>query len=282
MNWLGYSLISLFTFSLYELLSRHLGVQSKNPRAYAVVYNFFSAISVLLLLFIEPIKIPSISAFILFITLLGVASWSLFGRFEYFAHKYVEASTLGIIIRLATVITFILSIVFLGESLTFVKITGLLLTLAASVLVVGVPTLSEIKKSRGLGYAFLITFFLGVGWTFDKVLAPVYGAVLLSLMNFLVPSVTSLLLPPLAWSEVKSEFWIGSWKMIVSAVINVLGYGAMMKALTLGDASSVIPIATSTPPLVVLGGALFLHERTGFWKKCISVVLIILAIYLMR
>jgi len=282
MNWLGYSIVALITFSGYDLLSRFLGVQSKNPRAYGVVFNFFSALAAFLLLAVEPLKIPTLSVSLLIITLFGMAAWSLFGRFEYYAHKHVEASTLTIIIRLATVINFILSITFLGESLTIIKIIGLMLTLIASVLVVGIPTVSDIKKSKGLSYAFLITLLLGIAWTFDKVLAPVYGVVLISFMNFFIPSVANYASPPLSWSSIKTEFHIGSWKMIISAVINVIGYGAMMKALTLGDASSVIPIATSTSPLVVLGGVVLLNENKDKVKKIVAALLVVLAIYFMR
>jgi uncharacterized membrane protein len=56
----------------------------------------------------------------------------------------------------------------------------------------------------------------------------------------------------------------------------------MMKAMSLGDVSQVIPITTSTTPFIVIFGAIFLGERDNIFKKFLATILIVLAIYLMR
>lgn len=282
MTWLTYSIIALAAFSVYDLLSRYLGVQSKNPRAFSGVYNIFALLFVPILLFVEPIRFPTLTIVLIGLTSCGLLAWALFGRFEYFAHKHVEASTLTIILKLGPVITFILSILFLGETLSFYKILGLILTILASLLVVGMPTRSQMKKNSGLWYGFLITGILGLAWTFDKVLTPLYGIVLFCYISYAAMALAAIFFPFVGWSDLKSELRLGSWKVIVLAFINVIGYGAMIKALTLGEASRVIPISISTTPFVVLGAFFLLKERKDAWKKFGATILVIIAIYFMR
>lgn len=282
MNWLSYAIIALVTFSGYDLLSRHLGVQSKHPRAFGAVYYFTAALVTPILLVVEPIQIPSLSFLTIFLTACGLFVWILFGRLEYFVHKHVEASILTILIRLGPVITFVLSVFLLGESMTLGKVAGLVLTIAASVIVIGTPSIEMFRKQKGLSYGIALAIILGVAWTFDKVLSPIYGVVLFTTLSFLAPALSNALAPPIPWSTLQKELRMGSWKMVVLAFFNIIGYGAMMKALILGDATNVIPIATATPPLVVLGGVIFLKERTDIGKKALATLLVVLAIYLMR
>jgi len=282
MNWLAYSLFALFTFTIYELLSRHLSVESKNPLAFGAVFYFAGALVTPILFFIQPIPAIHISPVTLLSTLFGLVAWILFGRIEYSSHKYVEASVLTILIRLGPVITFVLSVLFLREALTAVKMIALLLTIIASVLVVQLPTLKELKKSRHIIYGVVLGVVLGVAWTFDKVLTPVYGVIVYSLMTFLAPAISNVLFPRMPMKALIAELRRASWKLWILALSDIIGYGAMLKALTIGDASSVIPVATATPPLVVLGGALLLGERSNMTKKIIAVLLVIVAIYLMR
>lgn len=282
MNWLTYSVIALVTFSGYDLLSRHIGVQSKNPRAFSAVYYFMAAILMPLLLIVEPVPAIQLTGSIVILTIFGLLAWILFGRIEFITHKYVEASVLTILLRLGPIITFILSVQFLGESMTAQKVSALVLTLVASMLVIGLPTPAMLGKSKGLGYGIMLALILGVAWTFDKILSPVYGVIVFGIMTFLAPAIVNAFVPPLRWSVMRQEVRRASWKMLVLGAMNIVGYAAMTKALILGDATNVIPIATSTPPLVVLGGAILLRERKDLWKKCVATVLVVIAIYLSR
>ena len=69
--------------------------------------------------------------------------------------------------------------------------------------------------------------------------------------------------------------------MILGA-FNLIGYAMMLKALTLGPASNVMPIVTSTTPFVVLLGVLFLGEKDYLWRKLFAAILTVGAVNLMR
>jgi len=60
------------------------------------------------------------------------------------------------------------------------------------------------------------------------------------------------------------------------------GYALILKALSLGPSSNVIPITNSATPFVVLFGVIFLGERSNLLRKFTSGFITLIAIYLMR
>src|SRR6185369_9306012 len=102
-----------------------------------------------------------------------------------------------------------------------------------------------------------------------------YGIIVYGAMMFLVPSLTCASIPPISLSTLKKEWEIGSWRLFILAGANILGYGMMLKALSLGDASRVIPVATSATPLVVILSAIFLGERSKLPVKLFGGFLIV-------
>jgi len=282
MNWLAFSVIALIGFSSYELLSRYLGVKSRDPQVFSGIYNLIAVLLVPFLLLIIPFKISHIPPMVIALTIIAAFIYGMFGRYEYLAHKHVEASTLSIIIKLATVLSVLVSFFVLHESLTVAKVLGFIIILAANFLVLGMPTKAMFTKEKGLIYAYILTLFLGIAWIFDKTLSPFYGIVFYSVIGFLAPAISCLLFPPAPINKIKQEFRLGSWKIVLLAFVNVVSYALYLKALSMGDASNVIPIATSTSPVVILLAALFLGERKALPKKIFAGVLIVIAIYLMR
>jgi len=282
MNWLVFALFALIIFTVYDLLSRHLSVKSKNPFAFQVVYDISAVILTPILLFIDPIPKIHVTLLTVAFTIFGVGAWTIFSRLEFLTHKNVEASVLTILERLSPILTFILSILFLRESLTLAKVAALVLTVIGSVLVIGGFNLRKIKKEKGILFGLSLAIVQGIALTFDKVLTPIYGVFVFSAITYFVPIVYNMFASKLSVKDLTYEVRLSSWKIVVLALCNVMAYGAMIKALTLADASKVIPIATATAPFVVIGGIVFLNERTNISKKIFAAVLIVIAIYLMR
>lgn len=282
MNWLGFALLSFFVFIGYELLSRKLGVNSRNPRAFSVVYSAISCLLTPILIFVEPIRVAPMEIGIVFLAAIGLTVWILFGRFEYFAHKHVEASTLAILLQLAPVFNFVLALIFLDEAITLSKLIGLALIIVANILVTGGSLKKAFSQGEGTKYALLIAFLLGVGWLFDKLLVPYFGVVIFTLLSYGPSAIFNALIPPISKKELLHELRTGSWKLIILGLFTVVGYGAQLKALALGEASKVIPIISSKVVFVVLLGAIVLGERSNLFKKFTAAILIVIAIYFMR
>lgn len=280
MTWQILSILSLVCFAGYEVLSRKISIDSDNPVALSVVYNFVISLLTPLLFFIEPIPKIALTTHSIMLTLLSIAVWALFGRFEYSSHKHVEASLFSIITKVAPVITFILSIIFYKEQVTANKIIGMAVVLSASVYVL----FSEEKRkisTKGINFALMTTLLLGIGWTLDKSVAPYYGIALFSAISFLSPTIVNALFPPIGFKALVAELKRVTWKLPVLATFNLMGYASLVKALTLGDASKVTTIASATTPFVVMLSALALNEKSNLTKKLIIGIVTIMGIYLL-
>lgn len=266
MSWFILSLFSLVCFTGYDILSRKLAIDSENPLALSVVYNSIVVLMAPLLLLIEPYYPKQLPVSVIILTALSIVVWGLFGRFEYFAHKHVEASLLAIIIKIAPIITLMLSVLFFNEPITTNKLLGISIIIVSNILII-LSTTKNINIQKGLKFALATTLLLGIGWTLDKAVASYYGIALFSMISFGSPIVINAIIPPIKFSSLLTEFKRTSWRLVVLAVFNLLGYASLIKALTIGEASRVTVIATATTPFVILLSAILLNERSDLYKK---------------
>lgn len=283
MLWFIYSIFALILFVAYDLFSRKIGSTCKNPRVFSAIYNFFASCATPLILFIEPVKIPNLNNYVLLLTFINLLVWWLFGRIEWHVHKHVEAGFLSIILRIAPALTFIFSIIFLKESINLTKIMGVVIILAVNVWFVVATRTEKFRYKKGFFLSILLALTLSVGWTFDKVISPYYGVMIFSLLCLSTTSMFNFLVPPASIKDIKSELKnMNILHVVVLAIINILGYGFMIKALILGEASKVIPISTATAPFVVILGVLLLNEKTFIKQKILAALLTLFGIFLLR
>jgi drug/metabolite transporter (DMT)-like permease len=281
MSWLLYALLSLVSFSVYDVLSRVAGIQAKNPRAYSALYALLVSLLALPLFWWEPPVMPELTVEVVGLTLLSWVAWTVFVRYEYYAHKEMEATSLVLLLKLAPVVAFVLAVTVLGEAITWMKTIGMTTIALAGLLVIWAETGGKWRSTRGLRYALVVVMSLAAGWTFDKVVAPWYGPVLYTIFSFGPPAVINSLLPPVGWRAMMKELQLAGWRIYVLAMLSVAGYYGLIKALTLGEASRVIPVATSTTPLVVLLAAVFLKERSHLKVKLGAMLLTVVGIILL-
>jgi drug/metabolite transporter (DMT)-like permease len=283
MSWFILSLLALFSFVLYDLAGRYLATRSKNPQAFAIIYNLAVTILAPLLFVFDPTLPHDITPKVVFITILGLLVWGLFGRFEYFAKKHTEASTLTIVTKLDVILNFVLVIIFLGEKPTLVNFFGIGLIILANIILFAGHSWRKVISDQGLKYSLLIATLLAIGWVFDTINVKYWGVATFSSFSFLAPVIMSSFFPRINLSELKRELSLNPiWQILVMASLNLAGYAMMLKALTLGPATSVMPVVTSTSPFVVLFGYLVLKERDYPLRKLAAAILSVVAIYLMR
>lgn len=283
MSWLIYSLLALIFFVIYDVTGRYFATRSKNPQAFAVIYNLGVAVMSPIIFLFDRTLPSGISPYIIGMTVLGLLIWGLNGRFEYFAKKHTEASVFSIVIKLGPVISFFLAILFLKESFTLSKLVGVVLIVLANIILL-LGNLSKKKFDlRGIRYTLLLAFILSVAWLFDAVNVRAWGVGTFCMFSFFAPVIMSSYFPTIRKSDLLQELKLTPWwQFLILGFFNLVGYGFMLKALTLGEASNVMPIATSTTPFVVLIGVVFLGERSSLFRKIFASILVLVAIYLMR
>lgn len=282
MDWFLLATLTALLNTIQNLVMRVMAVKSQDPRAFSFVYSSWAIVfSILLVLVTKPVlDFRTILSFptILFI-LIAVILYGLFERIQFFARKHIEASTINILFRLAPVTTFILSILFLKEAVTVEKIFGMVLILLAALLVT--EWKGSIINRKAFLTALACAVFLGVAWTFDKIVSEKVHAATYNLILWTLPLII-IYVPSIPVLNIQKELTLGKWVIPVVAFLNVIGFYTQMLALSLADASRVIPIATSHVVLVVLGGMIFLHETSFFWKKLLAGCIVFIGIILMR
>lgn len=283
MSWFILALFALTSFVLYDLAGRHLATRSNNPQAFAIIYNLAVTILAPLLFLFDPTLPHDITLRVVIFTIIGLLVWGLFGRFEYFAKKHTEASTLTIVAKLDVILNFILVMMFLGEKPTPLKFVGMGLIIVANLFLFLGHSWRKVISDKGLKYSLLVAVFLAVGWVFDALNVKYWGVATFSSFSFLAPVLLSSFFPRIKLAEFKHELSLNPlWQIFVMAALNLAGYAAMLKALTLGPATSVMPVVTATSPFVVLFGYLILKEKDYPLRKLAGAILTMIAIYLMR
>lgn len=283
MSWLIYSLLALFFFVIYDVAGRYLATRSKNPQAFAVIYNLGVAI-ISPIIFLFDSTLPSgITPYVIGMTILGLMIWGLNGRFEYFAKKHTEASVFSIVIKLGPVMSFFLAILFLKESFTLSKLAGVALIVIANIILLAGNLHHTKIDLKGIRYTLLLALILSVAWLFDAVNVKAWGVGVFCMFSFFAPVIMSSFFPTIKKIELQKELRLTPWwQFLVLGFFNLVGYGFMLKALTIGEASNVMPIATSTTPFVVMIGIVLLGERDSLVRKIFASILVLIAIYLMR
>lgn len=271
-NWLTLTLISTILFTTMNLLQRVLAVSSHDQRAAAIVFNFTAA-SMAFAIFIltgayQNFSLPSSQ--IAYIGLVvGVVSYGLFERLRFVAAKRIDASTLTIITTLGIVIAFIGSAIIYHEDISISKMIGSLLILSA-IFIVPSPKNQHSKKTRsGLLIGLAISLCIGFALMMDKNGALFFSSETYSILVWSLPLLI-VIYPGIKVEKLYAEIKIGSWRIILMALVNVLAYATFLKAFTLADATKVMPIGQLSTIMTVLLGAAFLNERDGLVAKIIA------------
>ncbi|MBU1017329.1 DMT family transporter [Patescibacteria group bacterium] len=283
MTWILLACGSVLFFTSLNLLQRIVAVESKNPRAMAVVFNFIAAVIALLIFF----TMGSFRDFTLSTSpkawlALVVASfcYAMFERGRFVASKLLDASVLTTVMNISVLVAFISAIFLYSEPLTSHKLLGGILIITALVIVSLNNNKTKTKKSsaKGVAIAVLISIMLGLGWALDKLGAQSFNAETYSIFIWTVP-VIFIYFPRVKFSAIKSELKIASWRVFALAGLNVVGYLLQLKALETAEATRVIPIVQTSTLFTVLMGILFLKERQHILRKIIAGVTAIAGVY---
>jgi len=279
MNWFFLALTATSFFILYNLLSRILAIRSTSPRAFTILYNGIAAGLSVCLLVLEPFSIPSLSFEIIALSCVGFIIWALFARMEFLSKKYVEASTLTIIFRLAPLVTVVTSLLFLHEPFTPAKAVAIGCIIIANIIL---AYNNKRISLRHLGFAVILASSLGLGWIFDKLVSHYYPLSFYTILSFGIPSLLNAITPPISTKEIAKEWKTSTWKIPLLASINIAGYYMYLLALRTGEISKVSIVISSAGIITMILGIWLLKERKMLGRKLCAGVFILLSILLLQ
>jgi drug/metabolite transporter (DMT)-like permease len=180
---------------------------------------------------------------------------------------------------LAPVIAFLGSIIFFGEILTINKILGTSFIIIATIIVAYKN--SKLKTGRGFWLAVFVAVIYGLAWMIDKPGSNNIPAGFYSLIIWLLP-LPIIAFPKIKIIDLKKEIKNAGMWVIILGLINALGFYTLLKALSLAEASRVIPIISSASVLTIIGGIFILNEKSHIWRKLLAGVIMFAGILLLK
>ncbi len=164
----------------FNVISRLSLSTTRHESAYTILWQLFCALLAPLFLPFDRLSI-TLNPHVLLLFAFSVALWALVDAFLFSAFKYEEASVLATIFPLNFVFTFVVSIVFFKAGIKPTIVVGFLIIMAASLLIGVYHTC--LRPSKGVVFALLYSFFLGVALGLNSAVVKSFSIPLLKLIR---------------------------------------------------------------------------------------------------
>ena len=280
MTWARLAFGSVFFFTSLNLLQRTLAVDSKHPRAMAILFNSIAALIALLIFTItgsfKNFAIP-LEPRAWIVLIIASFFYAMFERGRFVAAKLLDASVLTTVENISVLVAFIGSLFLYSEALTSHKLLGGALIIGALVMV-SLNKKAKKASMKGIVIAILISIMLGLGWMLDKLGTQFFSAKTYNIFIWTIP-ILFIYFPHIKLDAIKSELKLASWRVFLLAGLNVVGYLMQLKALETAEATRVIPIVQTSTLFTVLLGIIILKERDHIVRKIIAGMMAITGAY---
>lgn len=272
-----YTIILGFIASVPLILFKKAG----DNRFSSWTYSFWW--SALATLFIAPLAfrnfvVPSFQIAFLFLALSALA-WTLTNMFTMLAFKHADASVVLLIARLSNVTIFLLGWLLLGDDVNFIKLLGVMLTVAGSMAIAYQK--GKITINKGLVFSLIPVLFLTLAFFFDKQSVGHFNPFIFIFFQQMLETCFAYL-GVKNKSEIKVLF-VEKKKLIVPAVLCfTIGYCGFISLLNRNQLS-VLPLSYETTIFLgtMLLGILYLKEKGKLVQKIIGTVLALTGVILL-
>jgi drug/metabolite transporter (DMT)-like permease len=267
--WLAYALIAVLSSTILATIFRVVSVKAKDTRTFSFIFNVSVLMIALALIALTGIGNIDLDPYLLTLLLLSSIGYGIFQRYQFLARKHLESSVTQTIMTPASIIGYILAIVWLNESPTPLKIMGYVLILISTLIVVLKP-----GKKLGLNkyalLAFLISGALNISIVIDRKVTPHFDQALTYVAIIMLAQVFFTFLPSIPYGAIKREFLLQKKSLLVLAVLNFIALFCTISALQLAPATSVAPIISSNVVFIAIAGIIFLKERDYIGVKLVA------------
>jgi drug/metabolite transporter (DMT)-like permease len=268
-----FALSSALAAGIEKILHRFVCAR-EDSLSYAFIWHLLSGI-LLLPIFILEFKLPSEpSAWNL--VLVSSLLWTIVAYIGFKAYSYLDVSVLSPIVKSKLFFVLFFSAIFLRESLSVGKIVGTVL-IFIGVMIISYKRRSGLKdlKRKGVLLVLASSLTISVALLIDKYATNFFN---LGMYSFLVYSIPVVLLIPFVANkkaEIKSVIRNRFPATLATVLLGTTYYYLMLRAFRLAEASIVVPIVQSSTIIAVLGGIIFLKERTDIPKKVLAALIVI-------
>jgi drug/metabolite transporter (DMT)-like permease len=282
MTWQILIAIDILAVAASSLLQKTLMKREHvNPVAFAAVFQLAVSIFIGITLLFTGFELPNLKP--IWLNLLFMPFLYALGNVSKFQSlKKIDASEFTVIFQASTLITVAVAVVFLGEIFKFYEILGLVLVVAA-VLLVTLKNRLSLRFSSGQLWALLCAVAYGLAFANDVYILRTFDVWTYSFLAFLVPGLFTLVylgrgieaVKPLVQKETVL-------KLSVTALIYGIGVVAVYGAYQIGrNAAQIASITPTYSILIVIFAAIFLKERSRLPVKLFAAVLATIGVVLL-
>lgn len=276
--WFILSLVAGLLFASSRLTARSVLTKDVHPLAFGSAHNLLAGL-LLLPLGLYALSLPQ-SPIIWFSFALVLLSIFVCDLFAFLCLKYIEASLYQIIGQIRHVVVLFGAYFLFAEDLSVTKIVAIMLIILG--VIVAMMGKAKIEINKGTVYAFISTVCIALAFLFIKMtsvdVAPAFsGSLALLVSGGLMYGMVIFKKEPVR------HLITGQHRLALlgTGVMFALFELVLFTALALGDASKVTPVAQSSMIFTIIGGYIFLHERSHMKQKIVGSILIALGIILM-
>ncbi len=282
MNWFILALLSVLGVAIQGILQRVLMKGDKtDPYAYTIVFQSLLAILCIPVAIFHGFYFPHIGASSVFFILAAIL-WGAATYFIFKAMHLLEASEVTILTTTGVIITIIVSIVFLHEAFSFLKILG------TAIIFITVLMISNLKKglkfNKGIIFALLATSCAGIAIVLDGINVKHYDVVSYSMIIDVLIVAMLLTIRPKAlkkWKNYLNPNFLQ--KMLPLGIFSAMqGFAYLLALQTPGVIAQAAAIRQSSVILTVILAMIFLHERDNFFKKVLAAILVTFGVMLLH
>jgi uncharacterized membrane protein len=278
MNWIFLAIISVVSLSvgvLYQKIA--MKDDESDPVVSSIVFQFLLVICYCIFNVYKGFRWPDISLLLYF---LASAVLYAFGTVWFFqAIKRIEASEISIVSTFGSLVTIIISMVFLGDRLSVQQLIGGLLILCVVIFISWNNRVLKINK--GVWLALMGTSAYGIAVVFDTKIVHAYSAVnFLPLSSFFTGIILTLWyfrkIPDIISYIKKININLSIFSLLY-AIQAIAFYLAIEKGALVGQIST---ISRANIVLTVILATIFLHERSHIMKKIVGAILVTIGVML--
>lgn len=270
--WFIFSALAGLLYTGEGLLQRHFLRKQKDAWAFSFYYSLVGTAVSLPFMLASPVLPRTVGPWIgaLLVGLLIVGNNLLLFK----AANHINASVIGTLLKLKFVWIFALSILLLGTAFEWTKFAGVVLTIAAGLIII--HRFRRPTPGSGVLLVLVATVLNALVIIASKYLLDYFNVPSLTFFATFLPALLlNFILMPKATSRIKGMFK-ADWKTVFGiCAVGSAANLALNQALSLHDATSVIIISEVFLVLVLAGEHLVLKEKEQLWIKLGSVVLAI-------
>lgn len=269
--WFFLSLLAGLLFAANRLVVRFVLTKKVNLLAFGAVHEMLAGLLLLPvgLFYVSLPKHPQ--TWVALFT--GIFFIFLTDLFAFLSLRKIEASLYQIIGQLRHIIVLFGAYFLFTEIISIDKVISILLIIVG--VVVAMLGKSKIEINRGTVYAFLSTVFIAIAFLFIKMatadISPAFagslGLIISGVLMYILLLIRKERPEKLIPANHRNQF-------LIAAGLFAIFEFSLFTALSIGEASKVTPVTQSSMIFTLIGGYLFLNEKSHMLKKIIGSILI--------